>query len=409
MNWIEMISNFQKTSNIPLSTLSEGPGIYYVVYAVANIVHVEYVQALIITAIALGSVYVVPCYWMYRRFGAIENSDFARIAMVGTVLVSMSDVMIYSTTVARPLLIGLFLLPIAIWALQSLYENFRWITFIGLLTVSGFILLTHAPFTYVVLMVVVSSTALLYDRLGKWSAGYILGIYTMYGIVIQFLIPDLGRIWRIELFSAYPLRMFAIAFGNEFLLIFPLLGLSVLLIVFVRSRVHVNLTYRLGSSRFQTLTLFLLALSFAVVVAVLGAYSAYIDYYYGSMLRFLILQGWKGVFGIIALMGLGIHLRRTRNSSVVVAWVISLAVLVVILALYTPLRGFPGLFNLDERVAEFLYYPGFYFVAVGLDHIAKNSPPRVFRWVILPLISLFTIPSMMTGVRDVSLIRPINS
>jgi hypothetical protein len=406
--WIDLISNFQKTGIIPFSTMSEGPGIYYLVYAVASVSHVAYVQALIMAAIVFGCLYVLPCYYMYRQFGSVWNSDSTRIALAGTTLISMSDVMVYSTTIARPLLFGLFLLPIAMWALQKVYVNFRWTTFGLLLTVSVIILLVHAPFTYVVLLLVVTFIGLLYNRLHKWSGAYILALYTLYGLAIAYVMPDLGRIWRVELFGAYPLKIIAVSLSKDFFLIFPALGLFVLVIIIVRSHVLLKITKRgLSSVRlFRFLVVLLAALAVVGAAGVLTAYSAYISQIYGSMWRFVLFQGWKLCFGVLAFLGLRNYLTRNRKISVPIAWTISLGFLVVILALYTPLRSYPGLSNLDERFAEFLYYPAFYFIAVGLDYLAKNTSPRVFRWVILPLVSIFTIPSLMVGVHDPTIFNP---
>lgn len=406
--WIDLISNFQKTGVIPFSTMSEGPGIYYLVHAVASFAHLAYVPALIITAIVFGCLYVLPCYCMYRQFGSVWTSDSARIAMAGTTMISMSDVMVYSTTIARPLLIGLFLLPFAMWILQRVYVSFRWTTFALLLTASVLILLVHAPFTYVVLLLVVTFTGLLFNRLRKWSCAYILALYSLYGLAIAYVTPDLGRIWRDELFGDYALKIIGASLGKDFFLIFPVLGLVVLSLIVVRS--HVALKFakrRLSSVRlFRFLVVLFAALAVVGAAGVFTAYSVYITQFYGSMWRFLLFHGWKLGFGILGFLGLRIYLTRNRNISVPIAWTVSLGFLIAFLALYTPLRTYPGLNNLDERFAEFLYYPGFYFIAVGLDYLAKNTSPRVFRWVVLPFVSIFTIPSLMVGVRDPAVFNP---
>jgi hypothetical protein len=401
--WIDLISNFQKTGIVPFSTMSEGPGIYYLVYAVASVAHVGYVQALIIASVIFGSLYILPCYYMYRQFGSGWNSDAGRIALAGTTMISMSDVMVFSTTIARPLLFGLFLLPIAMWAIQKVYVSFRWTTFALLLTVSVLILLVHAPFTYIVLMLVVTFIGLLYNRLHKWSGAYILTLYSLYGLAIAYVMPDLGRIWRVELFGAYPLKIIAASLGKDFFLIFPTLGLFVLLIIIVRSHVSLKVTKR---GLFKFLLVLLVALGVMGTVGGLIAYSGWINQFYGSMWRFLLFRGWILCFAVLAFLGLRIYLTGNRKISVPIAWTISLGLLVAILAVYTPLRSSPHLSNLDERFAEFLYYPAFYFIAVGLDYLAKHTSPRVFRWVVLPLVSLFTIPSLMVGVHDPTIFTP---
>jgi hypothetical protein len=220
--------------------------------------------------------------------------------------------------------------------------------------------------------------------------------------------PDLGRIWRVELFGAYPLKIIAVFLSKDFYLIFPALGLFVLLIIIVRSHVFLRITkHGLSSLRlFRFLVVLLAALAVMGAAGVLTAYSAYISQFYGSMWRLLLFQGWKLGFGVLAFLGLRIYITRNRKISVPIAWTVSLGFLVVILALYTPLRSYPGLSNLDERFAEFLYYPAFYFIAVGLDYLARNTSPRVFHWVVLPLVSIFTIPSLMVGVHDPTVFNP---
>lgn len=99
-----------------------------------NLLHVGFPSALVILAIALGSLYVLPAFFMYRKF----DGDRIQVALSSILLLSMADVMIYSTTVARPTLLDLFLVPLAIAALQSLYERFRWPAFFGLLLASAF-------------------------------------------------------------------------------------------------------------------------------------------------------------------------------------------------------------------------------------------------------------------------------
>ena len=82
------------------------------------------------------------------------------------------------------------------------------------------------------------------------------------------------------------------------------------------------------------------------------------------------------------------------------SWLISVALAVGFLATYHPLAGFVGLWNLDERFTEFLYYPAFYFIAVGVTSLRGRLPKLVFDWIALPALALFVIPSIIVGTRD---------
>jgi hypothetical protein len=64
----------------------------------------------------------------------------------------------------------------------------------------------------------------------------------------------------------------------------------------------------------------------------------------------------------------------------------------------------PDLWNIDERFLEFAYYPAFYFIAYGIRHVTSKLPFRM-KLVFLLALSLYVIPSLILGTRDLSLIQ----
>ncbi len=153
----------------------------------------------------------------------------------------------------------------------------------------------------------------------------------------------------------------------------------------------------------------ILAVALAAGVGlVLLKYSSYIVLIYGSPASFLLLHGWKIPFAILTLYGLRSNLReKPRGVGLVVAlsWLISVALAVGFLATYAPIGRFVGLSNLDERFAEFLYYPAFYFIAVGVTNLRTKMPQWLFDWVAIPSLALFVIPSIIVGTRDPTFVK----
>ena len=401
--WITALRGYQESGVIPTETLAQGPGIFYVVSLIAKPFHTDYASTLVGLAIVLGCIYVVPTFVMYENF----SGDSLQASLAGVILLSMSDAMIYSTTIARPTLLGLFLIPIAIVALQSLRRSFRWQVFLGLLMVSTLILIIHAPITYLVLLLIVSFAWLVYDRIGRWETVYTITIFGLYGLILRMMIPDLDRIWRTEILGAYPLNIFPTVLGSNFFLIFTLAGLIVLELFLLTVRFRRNLVAAgraLGRRKEITTYLpmgALAGLALLVAATAYPKYSAYINTVYGSLGFFALVQSWKIPFAILALMGVRTSLRtKSRNDARenwAIPWLISIAVVVSFLASYFPLRTIVGLWNLDERFLEFAYYPAFYFIAVELESLSRRLSRGVFNWLVLPLISLFVVPSLMVA------------
>ena len=400
--WLRTLGAYQTTGEIPIEAIAQGPGIFYLVTATSNFLHFDYGSTLVILAIGFGSAYVVPAFLLYR---VLFKGD-ERLAFATTLLLSMSDVMIYSTTIARPTLFGLFLIPLAVGAFQALRGRFRWRMFGLLIFVSVLILFVHTPITFVVLLAVVSFTILIFDKTRKWEATYTLILFSSYGIMLRLFLPDLDRIWRTELFASYPLDLISAFSGENFFLVFPVVGLGVLALSlllplltnsgFAKRR---SKSIQNGSRRAYYVMLVLILMAGLTLGSVVWKYAAYILSNYGGVGLFLLLHGWKIPFGVIGLLGLrrvGTRFSRTANDTIL-PWLLSMAVIVATLSVYAPIWArFLGLWNLDERFAEFAYYPAFYFVTLGLNCLATRLSQRRFHWI-LPLIALYTIPSFIVG------------
>lgn len=411
--WLDAVQMYETTGVIPYGSIAQGPGIFWAVGFIGQALHVEYGTALTILAVGLGSLCVVPVYLMYESFAG----DRTQVALASVLLVFLADSMVYSTTIGRPTLLGLFLLPLAIWALQSLYAHFRWSTFTGLLLVTVMILMAHAPITYVVLLLALSLSLIVYDQVTKWQVAYAMIAFTLYGIVLQLILPDLDRIWKTELLGVYPLSVVPSVLGSNFFLAFPLIAASVLALSWIvaaasrRAGSFVSLSQLLRARTFYMVVLVALVLAALVVASLFQKYSGFIADAYGDPVKLLLLHGWKIPFGILALAGVRRWLlsrsdsRRVHNC-VAFPWLLCIIAVVAFLAWYPPLKAYPGLWNLDERFFEFAYYPAFYFVGVELERLSTRLPRRTFNWVILPLVSLFVIPSIIVGTRDVDFIKP---
>jgi hypothetical protein len=400
--WLSFLANYQSTGKILFDQLAQGPGIYYLSSAFGYIFHVDYGSALVGLAISFGSLYVIPAFLLYRVF--FEGDG--RLAFVNTLLLSLSDSMIYSTTVARPTLFGLFLLPLAVGAFQALRGKFRWRALGPLVLVSIMILLIHTPITFVVLLTVVSCSVLIFDKARKWEWGYVIFLFASYGLMLGLFLPDLERIWRMELFGGYPLNLISSMAGDAFFLTFPVVGVVILLLSCVSGRVGARLAKPRGLSEFKLPGKYAVVagiILFVTVTAVLVLlkYQSYVASTYGSWSYFFLIHGWKIPFGVLAAVGLwsiGTRYKRSSNDTAF-AWLLSILILVAILATYAPILVHSGLWDMDERFAEFTYYPAIYFVTVGLNHVKKRVSPQLFGWVILPILALFSIPSLIIGMR----------
>ncbi len=406
--WLLSMQSYQETGVLPLESLAQGPGIFYLVGLTGGLTRLDLPNALVILAIIFGSLYVVPAFFMYEKF----SGDAPKIALVSVILVSFSDVMIYSTTIARPTLFGLFLIPIAFAAFQALFRRFRWSTFLALTAVSALVLVIHAPITYLVLLLVIVFTLLIYDEINVWQTGYTLIAFTLYALVLRLLLSNLDRIWRTELLGAYPLNLIPSVLGDNFVVLFPIFGLIILAVSWFWRAPKRRLMFKIGRSIFWSkpsafdlgLVAFL-ALVISSIALVLLNYSSYVRITYRDPVAFLLLHGWKIPIGILALLGIQVCLRsefrrRDLKHCIAFSWLLSLIITVFLLAIYPPLKSYAGLWNLDERFAEFAYYPAFYFIGFELEALSRRIPPRIFNWLIIPLISLIVIPAIIVGTRD---------
>ena len=416
--WIVFMQDYEKTGVVPYESLAQGPGIFYATALTGNFVSADFTSALVILAVALGSLYVLTAFLMYEKLSGGKKE----VALGSVILVSMSDVMIYSTTVARPTLFGLFLIPLAVAALQTLFARFRWLTFLGLLITSILILVFHTPITYLVLLLVLTFTLLIYDRITKWKCTYALIVFSLYGVALSVMLPDLDRIWRTELLGTYPLSAIPSSLGPNLWLLFPLLAIGILLLSWLFGRIsprvspaiwHAIESDRMSRDRAVNFCLTTLV-ALAILCVVLGYpdYQIYIRSEGGDPATFELLHGWKLPFILLAVLGIRTYLRSKARKgklpcNIAVPWLLSIVITVLFLAYYSPLKGYPFLWNLDERFAEFGYYPAFYFIALELYSLERRLPTRVFNWIILPLISLFAIPSIIVGTRDLDFTRSL--
>jgi len=399
--WLSVLTSYGATGIMDNHHTLEGPGIFYLVALIATPFHLQYDLVLVVLAIIFGSLYVVPAFMLYRVL--FEGDE--RLAFVATLLVSMSDVMIYSMTDARPTLFGLFLIPLAVCAFQKLRGRFNWLTFILLLLISAIMLIFHAPITFVAFLAVVSFTILMFDDLRKWETTFTVLVFSMYGLMVH-RSAGLDNIWRFDLFKVFPMNLIAALMGNGFFFIFPISSIGVLalspLIPRLGNRMmRGRLWWKNSKSEASYILLSVLFLLGAVSVVVLWKDSGYIIAYKNTEL-FMLLHGWKVAFAIVALYGLkacGARYKRTSNDTSL-PWLVSMMVVIVFLAAYTPLTGDPGVWNLDYRFSEFAYYPAFYFVTFGLNQMAIRLTKKNFLSIALPLIALYTIPSIIVGMRQ---------
>ena len=407
-DWLRFLSLYEPGRKIPYQGTLEGPGIYYLVSFVASLFRIDYASALTGLAILLGSLYLVPTFMMYR----LLLKGNARLALTGTLLLSLTDVMVYSTTTARPTLFGFFLMPITVVAFQSLRGRFRPLTFIVLVSSSLATLVMHAPITYLVLLSLVSSTVLIFDKVRKWEVAYTLFLFSSYGLALLFL-PFLDHVW-IGLLTV-PLNLLPAFMNVSFFLIFPIIGVVILALSRVLRRVVVSIHKRankISAKHTKAATyvvLCLISLAFmAFSILTVQKYALFIRSYYGNVGVFLLLHGWKIPFAIVALIGIkaiDTRYRRTSNDSTV-SWLLGIALLVLASTIIVaPLKD-PGLWNLDERFMEFAYFPAIYFVTLGLKRLGDRLPTRTFRWALLPLMASYVIPSIIVGTRMLSIFKP---
>jgi len=401
--WITSLTTYQTNGTIPVTTLAQGPGIFYASAVFGQLLRLNYASALIVLAVGLGCLYILPAFAMYSSFA---KGNYV-VAMVGVVLVSMSDVMIYSTTIARPTLFGLFLLPLAMYDMKSLFELPGVQVLLRLSAVTILILVFHTPITYLVLLLTLSVLMIL-RKASRWTAAYTILAFGIYGLFLRLALPDLYRIWRVELFGAYPLNILSDIFGSNFFVLFFCAG--VVVVLFSLAVPHLRVREMLGEARVNDKVVYLVLTGLLIGGAglVLLKYSSYVALVYGTPVYFLLLHGWKIPFAVLAVYGLRVSLRdqhRGMGLYVAVSWLVSVAIVVGFLATYPPVGEFVGLQNLDERFAEFLYYPAFYFIAVGVTTLRTKMPTRLFNWVALPILALFVIPSIIVGTRDLTFLR----
>jgi hypothetical protein len=108
--WVQEMARFQLQGTFSSHAGVEGPGVYYLVPLVHSVFHVSYADSLIGIGTFVGILSVLSVFLFYSQGGEYRE------ALAAAILVSFADAIVYSTTVVRPLLFTLTLVPIALYA-----------------------------------------------------------------------------------------------------------------------------------------------------------------------------------------------------------------------------------------------------------------------------------------------------
>lgn len=399
--WLNQMLLYQRTGVIPVSALPQGPGLFVIVNSLSPLFGGQYVETLTGIALIFGSLCIIPVFAMQYSFTGSPN-----LALLATVVVANFDVIAYSTSIARPTLLAMFLIPLLAYLFVEFRKSKKTVLWVSFVILSLTLMFTHS-IGWVVFLVVIFSVWLL---LGFKSWLEIVGavaLFSSYAIALRFLLLDAYRIWSTELLAQTPLTKL----GPDLLAVmFIIPALLLLLVEAVRKSVHMRLrphSFKFDILARRTATVLVIcagavALS-AVAYAVLTKYAGYLQVTYGGLWLFFALSSWKIVIAAIALYGIvGVVPQKGRGEGSLVAliWLLSVGILVLFLIAYLPYRNYPGLFNLDERFSEFAVFPAMTFVAYGLDDIFRKVGSPIVRVLIIVLFSAFVVPSLLVGMRD---------
>jgi hypothetical protein len=398
--WLAEMRKYQVTGDVPTSRIAQGPGIFLLTRLFSPIFSGDYCQTLIAISLVFGSIYILPLFALQRNATGSCN-----LALLATAISSQFDVILYSTTIARPTLIGLFLLPLLVYLFVEYRKRVK-ASFLAAFTLLALILLfIHAPITYAVLLIIVFVVwiALGFKALlEKVSAILLFGIY---GFTLKLAIPDLYRILTDELLAHMPfarLNFFQLLFfaPPAFLIFFDSLR------SWVASRLKLNVSLVGLIAYRRTLAAPLISLLVMFALLVYWKYGGYISLVYGGFRLFLALHWWKIPMAIIALYGLSKTVAKPMVDGVrvTVAWLLSMMLVVFFLLAYAPYQRYPGLYNLDERFFEFTIFPAAAFIAYGLSGLWERMSGQFNRLLLIAFFSAYTIPSIIVGMRDPLLI-----
>jgi len=404
--WLELVQRYGSSGLLPAEALVQGPGIFWIVRAGSALLGVGYRDSLIALSTLLGIVYVFPVYILFRKL----SGDRGEVAILATLLVSTSDVMLYSMTVARPQLFGLFLVPIALLFFYELHSKPSQKLLAGFLSVSTLLLLFHAPISYTILLITVSSLSVILRGKSPLSAVSIYALYAFYALALAMTPAGLGRIWNQELMTVHPLSLISSTLGSHFYLALILVPFFICAVSIATHHFYPSLS-RFTRTRIQRTSLVGLA-SIALVLTSIpllhefnSKYEGYIVSVYGSWNQFAALHSYKLVVGALCIYGMKSMWGELRRGDLtrfrfLMCWLFTLLGIAVALLPSMTLKLPPGLWNLDERVLEFAYYPAFGFASHGYVTLIGRFSSRRYRVALHVMFSLLTVPALVLGMRD---------
>jgi len=395
--WVNQMLLYQTTGSIPLHTLSQGPGLYAIVSSLSPLFSGQYVETLIGIALVFGSLTVVPVLAM--QYSLTESRN---LALLATAILASFDVIAYSTSIARPTLIAMFLVPLLTYLLVEFRKSAKIVLWLSFLFLSLLLMFTH-PIGWVAFLVAAFSVWLLLGFRSRLEMVGAVVLFSSYAIALRFVLLETYKIWRTELLAQTPLAQLS----PDLLAIMFVAPAFLLLLVDAAKKTHRFSSGfqfdRIARRRASILVVCAVVLILcAIAYLVFSKYAEYILLAYGQFWLFFALHSWKIPMAGIAVYGLVCVLSRRREEGPLVAviWLLSMTVLVIFLVAYLPFRSYPGLLNLDERFYEFAMFPAAIFVAYGLDGIFRKVRNPVLRVLIVVLFSLFVVPSLLVGMRD---------
>jgi hypothetical protein len=398
--WVQEMARFQLQGTFSSHAGVEGPGVYYLVQLFHSVFHVSYVDALIEIGTLVGILSVLAAFLFYSEGGEYHE------ALVAAVLVSFADAMVYSTTVIRPVLFALTLVPIALYAAEGgrLTPGPRVLAFFPLAFLT---LIFHAPIGFVVLLATLSLFFVLKPCRDWVDYAVLWGSYLVYVVALGTFFSGLAAVWAGLIFGVYPLLAVRQMMGGNIILIFVLMPAALTLISFAGDRLRLS-TVRFARANVSRILLLGSAILIGVLsIGLLARYGGYLTATYGDYTTIILLHGWKLAFVILAIIGLWTCWSTNPKPPALMAtcWLLSIGAITVGLQLASSsVLSIPDLWNIDERFLEFAYYPAFYFIAYGIRHVTSKLPFRM-KLVFLLALSLYVIPSLILGTRDLSLIQ----
>jgi len=398
--WVQEMARFQLQGTFSAHAGVEGPGVYYLVPLVHSVFHVSFADSLIGIGTFVGILSVLSVFLFYSQGGEYRE------ALVAAVLVSFADAVVYSTTVVRPLLFTLTLVPIALYAADAgrLTSGFRLLAYFALAFLT---LIFHAPIGFVVLLAVLSLFFVLKPRRDWVDYAVLWGSYLAYALALVTIFSGLAALWAGFVIGQYPLLPVRQMLGGSIILIFVLIPATLTLISLGGARIRASTVRFAGANAPRILLLGSAILIAALSIGLLARYGGYLITTYGNYSSIILLHSWKIAFVILGMIGLWACWSKDPKPPALMAtcWLLSMGAITVGLQLASSsVLSIPDLWNIDERFLEFAYYPAFYFIAYGIRHVTSKLPFRM-KLVFLLALSLYVIPSLILGTRDLSLIQ----